>query len=215
MGFSLKTASELTGLTEDRIRYWIQTGVLQPSMHYEPTSRTHGHLFSFQDLVALRTLRNLRDKHKFSLQNLRRIGSWLSEHYGQPWSTLRFYTAGDELAFTDAERRLLVSASKRGQIMIEEIVVNLDDVQSVLESKARGLRERSPEHVGKIEKQRGVFQNQPLIAGTRIPVATILHYADAGYTPSEIREAYPVLDEADIEAALGHRESARCSRIAS
>jgi uncharacterized protein (DUF433 family) len=41
-----------------------------------------------------------------------------------------------------------------------------------------------------------------VIAGTRIPIAAIRSFADAGYSADEILAQYPSLTADDVEAAL-------------
>jgi uncharacterized protein (DUF433 family) len=43
-----------------------------------------------------------------------------------------------------------------------------------------------------------------VIAGTRIPVATIKRFAEDGYSVDQIRQEYPSLTEVDIKAAIKH-----------
>lgn len=201
MGFTVEKIAALTGLSEDRIRYWARTGVQEPSLLYEP-GIPYGYLYSFRDLVALRTLKNLRDEHGFTLQQLRKIGSKLRERQDEPWSTYRFFVYGDQLAFSDEEARMLVSASQHGQALIQEIDVDLVAVRSEMEAAASRLQERTPDDVGHIGQKRLVFQRKPVIAGTRIPTATIWNYYEDGADPDRIIELYPFLEPEDVGAAL-------------
>jgi uncharacterized protein (DUF433 family) len=43
-----------------------------------------------------------------------------------------------------------------------------------------------------------------VLAGTRIPVATVQRYLDAGYDTAAIIREYPSLTPADVEAARQH-----------
>lgn len=47
-----------------------------------------------------------------------------------------------------------------------------------------------------------IMLGKPCIAGTRIPIYLILRKLAAGMSHGEIREAYPRLQDGDIEAAL-------------
>jgi len=56
----------------------------------------------------------------------------------------------------------------------------------------------------RIEITPDLHHGDPCIAGTRIPVATILGSLADGMTPDEIQEAYPQLKNEDIRAALAY-----------
>jgi uncharacterized protein (DUF433 family) len=200
-GFSLDTTARITGVQRDRLRYWAKHGVLAPSLVYEPGVR-YGYLYSFQDLVSLRTLKNLRDEYHFSLQSLRPIGECLRDFYEQPWAELKFFVYEDQLAFTDAEKQQLISASQFGQAMLETVRVDLQEVSQTVERAAEALWQRSPNDVGQIVRRRYVFQNKPVVAGTRLPISLIRQYVDEGYSVDEILETYPFLRAQDIHSAL-------------
>jgi uncharacterized protein (DUF433 family) len=201
MAFSTASAARLTGLSEDRVRYWAETGVLSPSLSNEPDI-PFGRVYAFRDLVGLRTLALLRDCHQFSLQQLRQIGRQLAEQYQEPWSTLRFYVAGDRLLFSDAERDALVATEPPGQTLFQEIALDLDAVATDLSAATRRVRERRSEDRGQVTQQRNVVQNQPVVKGTRIPVGTIQGFYRAGFSAEDILREFPALSRDDVEAAL-------------
>jgi uncharacterized protein (DUF433 family) len=58
-----------------------------------------------------------------------------------------------------------------------------------------------PEHE-RITRDPDVMGGQPVIAGTRIPVATILNDLATGSTEAQILQDYPRLRLEDIRAAL-------------
>jgi uncharacterized protein (DUF433 family) len=51
-----------------------------------------------------------------------------------------------------------------------------------------------------------VSHNAWVVAGTRIPVAAIRRFKDAGYSVDQIIQEYPDLTPQDVEAALAHQE---------
>ena len=54
----------------------------------------HGPFYAFRDIVALRTLQLLRNKHQLSLQHLRKVSEKLA-HLGQGvWQNATFYLLG-------------------------------------------------------------------------------------------------------------------------
>lgn len=56
----------------------------------------------------------------------------------------------------------------------------------------------------RIEVNPRVLLGKPVIRGTRIPVELILRKLSEGATEAELRDAYPRLARADIQAALAY-----------
>jgi uncharacterized protein (DUF433 family) len=54
----------------------------------------------------------------------------------------------------------------------------------------------------RITVDEGICNGKPTIRGLRLTVQTILEYLAAGDSPSNILEAYPFLEQADIDASL-------------
>ena len=50
-------------------------------------------------------------------------------------------------------------------------------------------------------RRRGVQRSKPVFAGTRIPVAAVQRYLDAGYDTAAIIREYPSLTPEDVETA--------------
>jgi uncharacterized protein (DUF433 family) len=92
-----------------------------------------------------------------------------------------------------------------GQGILE---IPLEVVQRDMERAVRSLWKRDKANVGKIVRKRGVAGSRPIIAGTRVPVEAIKAFGESGYTIQQIREQYPSLTEADIEAALAYGKAA-------
>ena len=53
----------------------------------------------------------------------------------------------------------------------------------------------------RVEINPAICSGHPVIAGTRITVATILEFLNEGDSVDDIIEAYPTLTKADVEAA--------------
>ncbi len=47
-----------------------------------------------------------------------------------------------------------------------------------------------------------ILLGKPTIRGTRIPVYLIVDLVEAGYTPAEVVDDYPLLTEEDVQEAL-------------
>lgn len=212
LAFTTEHASRVTSVSERRIRHWDKTNVLHPTLSAdEPSARQFGRIYSFRDLVGLKTLGELRDRYHFPLQKLRRIGEWLTEEYESPWSSLKFWVIGTgstaDIVFRDVDRDLLLSGSRRGQSVMETIELQLIAKQT--EAAANRLVERNPNEYGKINQNRYVLHNMPVMAGTRIPTTAIWDFHSAGYGTEAILREYPRLTPLDIESALSYEQNRR------
>ncbi|OGY25340.1 MAG: hypothetical protein A2Z24_00695 [Candidatus Woykebacteria bacterium RBG_16_44_10] len=70
---------------------------------------------------------------------------------------------------------------------------------------------RPENQIGKIEVNPEILVGKPVIAGTRIPVYLILNLLAHGYNFERIIQAYPILEKADVKAAVEYAEK-RLSR---
>jgi len=206
MAFTAEHVSRLTGLSERRLRYWDKQGLFAP-MYAEPNRRRpYSRVYSFRDVVGLRTLALLRDRHGVSLQRLRELGGWLVRHYDTPWSSLRFYVDGKNVFFVDPDSGVLLTTRPLGQAAIPFL---MEEVARQTEEDANRLRERRPDQLGKIEQHRYVLHNAPVLAGTRIPTKAVWDFHRAGYDAAAIIAEYPRLTEADVRAAIAYEERSR------
>jgi uncharacterized protein (DUF433 family) len=201
-GFTEAQAARLTGVSLRQLRYWADDGFFAPSL--TTPDLPHLRLYSFRDLVSLKVLNQLRNKEKIPLQELRRTKRRLSE-LGEPlWAETTLYVFGKRVVFHNpGTGRLEEAATGQGVLKIPLKVVT-GDVQKAVDA----MRQRRPESIGKIERKRGVVQYQPIIAGTRIPIASIRAFAEAGYSHEAIRKQYPSLTIDDIKAALDYETAA-------
>lgn len=212
MAFTAETVRRLTGLSDRQLRYWDDTGFFIPSFADENRRRPHARIYSFRDLVGLRTIALLLDRG-ISLQELRKIGDWLANHHEEPWSKLRFSTIGKEVFISDPESDVVIRASRaRGQAVIPWY---LSDIAREMEQATDRMQDRLPEDHGRIVRDRFVMHNTPVVAGTRIPASTIYDLHTAGHTMNEIIQDYPRLNEADVTEAIAWEETRRNERAAS
>jgi uncharacterized protein (DUF433 family) len=210
LAFTVEHAARVTKVSERRIRYWDKTGVLSPSLARDTKRRLpYSRIYSFRDLVGLRTLGELRDQHHFSLQELRSVGEWLNDHYEQPWSTLRFYVLGHQIIFRDPDSEQFVASDPRGQAAIP---FYLERIAVQTEAEARKLLDRGPEQIGEVVRNRYVLSNTPVLAGTRIPTSAVWDFYQAGYEPEAIIREYPRLTPLDIDRAIAFEQELREQR---
>ncbi|MEQ8330680.1 MAG: DUF433 domain-containing protein [Longimicrobiales bacterium] len=189
----------LTGLTARQLGYWDKTEFFSPTLLDDHKRRAFGRIYSFRDVVGLRTIAILRNTYRLPLQELRRVGEWLQERHDAPWSSLRFALAGKRVVFIDPDADVAVEPRGAGQ---EVLSVTLEPIADDMRRAADRLRERTPDQIGQLTRNRYVVHNAWVVAGTRIPTEAIWHFHEAGHSPQQIIDEYPRLTPEDVAAAV-------------
>jgi uncharacterized protein (DUF433 family) len=202
--FSTEQVAKLAGLTKRQLTYWAKTEMFLPTLSEE------GRLYTFRDVVGLKTLALLR--RVVPLQELRRVSKWLAERYESPWSRLKFGVRGREVVFLEPDTGAVRSTRPLGQGVLK--VIHLDEVANDIEQRVARLFERSREQIGQIEQKRKIVGNAPVIAGTRITTSAIWSFVEEGYKPAQIRKQYPRLTIEDIEKAIEFERDRRAKKAA-
>jgi len=205
--FTPEHAEILAGIPRARLAYWVRTGLIRPRFFEPGRWLSYKYLYSFRDLVAIRTLAELRGQ-RASLQTLRRVNQQLLEHYDEPWATMRFGMLGGKVVFYDPEADLMRDGERPAQALFK---LDLVEIIDTLHDKVRIFRGRKPEDYGRVEQVKRVMGNQPVIAGTRITAEAVRNFHQAGYSPDAIRAQYPDLRQEDIQAAIDYAPADRRS----
>jgi uncharacterized protein (DUF433 family) len=200
--FSEANVERLTGLTSAQLRYWDKTGFFAPAYADENRRVPFSRIYSFKDVVGLRTLGLLRRQHNVSLQHLRQVAEKLSHLEDELWTRTTLYVLNRHVIVHEpgSGRRDAVSGQYVLGIPLKKIVADT-------KRDAEKLLRRPDAKIGKIEQSRQVLRNAPVIAGTRIPTAAIKRYKEAGFTVEQIIAEYPDLTLHDVEAALKYEEN--------
>lgn len=191
-----KRAAQLARITARQLRYWEQIGLIVPSIRQQISERNTVRLYSFQDLLELLVVAELRHRPGISLQHIQRLVGYMQRRgFDAPLRELRFATHGRDIYVQDAYGHW--SGDPRLDQLVFYQVIALD----LLTARIETLTNRDPAAAGKVVRRRGVHGSGPIFAGTRILVATVQRYLQAGYGEQEIIEEYPTLTPADIETA--------------
>jgi uncharacterized protein (DUF433 family) len=196
--FSRPRAAKLSGLTQRQLDYWRSTGFVVPQVDRRLSAARPVVHYSYTDMLALLVVAELR-KRKVSLQRIRRVVADLHQRgYADPLTQVVFGTAEQssdklEVFFKLADGTWEGDRSP-GQMVFHE-VLDLDTIRT----RVRRAAVRDEDTVGAIESRRGTMGNKPLIAGTRIPVATVREYLKHGVSTAEIIEAFPSLRPTDVD----------------
>jgi DNA-binding transcriptional MerR regulator len=189
-------AAKLAGISMRQLRYWEQVGLVVPSVREQISPRNIVRLYTFQDLLELLVAAELRHRPGISLQHIRRLVTHLrARDYDAPLRELRFATRGREIYIQHPD------GSWSGDPFPDQIIYRQSIALDEVGAKIDRVNARDPETAGRVVSRRGVHRSKPVFAGTRIPVATVQRYLQAGYDTAGILREYPSLTPDDIEVA--------------
>jgi uncharacterized protein (DUF433 family) len=197
VAFTSPQVQRLTGLTARRLAYWDKTGVYRPTYKDERTHRAYRRIYTFRDVVGLRTLVKLRDNFRVPLDELRRTGQHLMQFTEEPWAA-RFWVVNRRVFSHRPGLNSLVDRFEQSSF------VDLAEIWSEIEAETASWTQREPADIGQLARHRHVQHNQWVVKGTRIPTSAIWNFHEAGYDVDGIIAQYPTLRPEDVEAALAH-----------
>lgn len=196
--FSASQVERLTGLSAAQLRDWDSDGFFLPTFAAENRRSPYSRVYSFDDLVSLRTLALLRKRHNIPLTSLKKTAAKLEKHSGRPWSSLTLYVLNREVHFKNPDTGKVEGAIS-GQLAVP---IPLGSIADDLKSKILAVRERSSSSIGDVEQHRYVAHNRKVVAGTRIPVESIEAFWNEGYNIEDIIKQYPSLKAEDVDAVI-------------
>ncbi len=143
MIFGRKAVVQLTGVSERQVDYWATTGVVRPSVK-AAAGKGSRREFSFQDLVALRMAKRLKDEG-ISLQKIRKALAFLRKHFPdlkQSLAELRFLTDG-ETVYVGRDREKIFDTLNQGQFVFSLALGDIiGDLQGELKQFAAPKEEK-------------------------------------------------------------------------
>lgn len=200
IAFTAGQVARVTGLSIRQLYYWDRNPqFFAPEYGDQDHGRYFGRIYSFRDVVSLRTIAILLKDYGVPLQELRRIDPWLKREHETPWATLQLYVVGKRVYFEHPTTGQVVSARYPHQAVIP---ISIGSVINEVRAVSERLRERAPEQIGRIVKNRYVAHNACVLAGTRIPTSAVWNLYQAGYSEEQIIQEYPRLTLADVEAVI-------------
>ncbi len=196
--FSEDHVERLTGVSKRQLRYWDRTGFFRPEMGAVNRRVAFSRIYSFRDVVQLRVLNVLRNQYNVPLQHLRKVSEELNHLSDDKWTATELFVLNRRVIFAEP------GTEKYREVVTGQYVMGLPlrtVVQDTRDAVSKLSRRENAEY-GRIERKRTVSRNAAVIAGTRIPVSTIIEYHEAGYSSRQIIDEFPRLTQADIEAAI-------------
>lgn len=213
---TLETAA-LSGATVGQLKYWrTRRGDHGPLLVPEYRDG-RSHLYSFRDLLALRTFVYLRGET--SLQKIRRAAQSLENLGDQDHlSAYELHVFGDTIVWVDPRagergRRYVDLVKQPGQEHLSLIMEQILDPFRTERGKVLALR--SP--FARISVDPAVLGGFPVVAGTRVPYDLVAGLVRDGVPAGEVRAFYPSVDAAgalDAEAFASYVDRYRISDAA-
>jgi uncharacterized protein (DUF433 family) len=203
MAFSADHASRVTGLSKARLTRWDKLGFFSPE-HLDEDDRgnPYARVYSFRDLVGLRTLKLLTDDYRVPLAELKKAATELKKRSDRPWEKIPLAVVKRKVVFDlDTTPR-----DADGQQVFKHIP--LPTIAQEVAKKAHELRNRDKGKIGLIERRPYVAHHAPVIAGTRIPARAIESFLDEGYSDKAIIAEYPSITRLDIAAVRNRMKAA-------
>lgn len=200
--FSEEHAAKLSGVTPAQLRYWDKIGLYRPAHTRGQRREAFSRIYSFRDIVSLRVLSTLRNKHGVKVKRLRDVSDRLSQYEGDRWTAVRLWALNGDVVWQEP-------GSERPESVVDHQGVVPEVMQAIIAETSKDLARftvRDASKVGVIESSRFINENKPVLGGTRIPVVAIQRFHAAGYNAAQIIKEYPDLTEKDIEAALAHKD---------
>ena len=196
MAYEPKVAAALSGVTTRRLAYWRGTRVLVPEI-----SADRPFLYSYRDLVALRTFAFLRGDR--SLQAIRRALRTMADMgETEHLSSYRLVSQGRRSIALVKDEGAVDLVERPGQALT---VVKLGDV---LQSFPLGDIEvpnlARPRQ--NISVDPGVRNGHPVVAGTRVPFEVVAGLVRDGVPPEEIAQFYPSVNAEGARDAVDFAE---------
>jgi uncharacterized protein (DUF433 family) len=191
--FPTNLTSVLTGASVRQLRHWNRTGLLVPEI--AATTRL---LYSFRDVVALRTVVRLRAEA--SLQMVRRVFATMPAlDFTEHPSRYRFGTDGSTIVVADESGNSVDMYAKPGQY---EVVSLLDIYRPFRTRRGRTVVDfLHPRN--RLEVHAGRMGGWPTIVDTRIPYDTIAELVSGDdVTFDQVGYYYPGVDAAAARDAL-------------
>jgi uncharacterized protein (DUF433 family) len=208
MAFPIPIASVLSGASIDQLAYWRRSTAKAEPLLVPETKRSGRYLYSWGDIVALRSIVFLREekslpKIRGAVRRLR--GFEVAERMHLSKYTLARTSESIYVRRPDGE--ILDLERSPGAILDETLMA---DVLEPFESK--GALVPSLEHPrDHLDVDPDILDGFPVVSGSRVPFHLVASLADEGVGAAEIIEIYPSVDPSGIQDA---QEFARLVQLA-
>jgi DNA-binding transcriptional MerR regulator len=140
-GYRGPQTCKIVGITYRQLDYWTRTGLVQPTLQAAQGSGTQ-RLYSFNDLLQLKVIKNLTDAGA-SLQKVRQAIDYVRDHLADDWAKVTIVAdgAGVYACTSDSE---VIDILRSGQGVLGAVVA-VGKVRDQLQGTLRELRPTTEE----------------------------------------------------------------------
>lgn len=195
--FTEDQAARLAKISLNQLRYWDRTGFFKPSLGDDDRKLSFSRVYSFDDVVGMKTLGLLRNVHNVSLQHLRLVRDRLKLEQ-KFWAKSIVFVLKKNVYFENEIGGL--TNGETGEDTLPNIP--LPSVITSVQRDAQEMTERGDGAFGQTSKNRHVARNALVFKDTRIPIDLVKEYLADGYSVADILSEYPSLVCEDVEAAI-------------
>jgi len=137
MSFTAKQVRALTGIPYQTLNTWVKTSFITPSVS-DPSGIGNKRLWSFQDIVAIKTAVMLRQSG-VSQQALKRVVSYIQTYHGveRPLTSARLIVSGNDVLYCYDESTLVSALRRPGQVTMQFVIALGELVQELREEVQR------------------------------------------------------------------------------
>jgi DNA-binding transcriptional MerR regulator len=200
-GYGASAVLQLIGISYRQLDHWARTGLVRSSVR-QASGRGSRRVYSFQDLVALRVVGQLREAG-VSVQTIRKAVAYLKRHAEQPLSTLNLVGHGKKVFSLTDDVSKVVEASDNGQVVLSISVASLARRLEASVTRISAPRDITVRVLGKA--YRAVFTPDLEVGGYTVEVRELPGCITEG---DDLAEARRMAREA-IEAWLSVAEPAK------
>lgn len=146
MIFNAEQAACISGCTLRQLRYWRDTGLIEPAVRGGPEYSREG--YDFRNLVELRTITGML-KHGISLQKIRKTLDFLRTHTDRdrPLSECKLVTDGSTIFEICEHPQHLLDTLRKGQVAF---CIALDNIVQELQDRLVELRRERKEFMQRL-----------------------------------------------------------------
>jgi DNA-binding transcriptional MerR regulator len=137
-GYRVPEVCKVVGISYRQLDYWARTGLVTPSVRDAGGSGTQ-RVYSFQDLVQLKVIKNLLDTG-VSLQRIRKAVQYLRQHMRAQPASVTLMSDGVRVYACESEDEI-IDLVKRGQGVF---AIALDKVWEDLSNSIARRKETRP-----------------------------------------------------------------------